>query len=136
MGIKKNPGQKKLSLSNIDEQIRVKTGLTWSIYGMKQSDSINRGLMLRGYEGNTINRKTQKAYPLSELTNKQVLSLIELNRLPRPVQYNNDRSQGGDISDIDYLIWLFNKYPNDLQKIFDAFPGTKQLFYEYNQKTA
>lgn len=49
-----NPNVKLLSLKDVDESVRMKTGISYSFYGMKQSDGMNRCLMLRGYENEAI----------------------------------------------------------------------------------
>ena len=133
LGIKKDKNQKKYQLRDIDELMREKTGINWSVYGMKQSDCLNRRVQLRQYKLSAICEQSQKVYPLSEFTNNQVLQLIEKNNLPLPISYNNDRSQSQDINDIDYLIWLYNNYPNDLLKTFEAYPGTRQKVYEWQE---
>lgn len=61
-----NPNVKLLSLKDVDESVRMKTGISYSFYGMKQSDGMNRCLMLRGYENEAISN-TNKVYPLSNL---------------------------------------------------------------------
>ena len=60
-----NPNVKLLSLKDVDESVRMKTGISYSFYGMKQSDGMNRCLMLRGYENEAISN-TNKVYPLSK----------------------------------------------------------------------
>ncbi len=136
MGIAQEKSQKNYTLAQLDEMIRVKVGIDWSAYGMRMNDSLNRRLQLGGYEQNAICRATRKVYPLSELTTKEVLGLIELNRLPRPIKYNDRPSQGQDIDDINYLLYLRDNYPNDLLITFETFPATRQLIYEYERKTA
>ena len=86
------PGIKLLRLSDIDEYARAKTGATWSFYGMKKSDGLNRRLMLKSYGTMPISEKTRKAYPLADLNNKDVLRYIKANRLPQPVVYGGKRS--------------------------------------------
>lgn len=131
-GVKKEK-QKQYTLYELNELVRENIGIQWTIYGMKQNDSLNRRLQLQKYE-HAIYRKTKKCYPLSEFSNKQVLSLIELNNLPKPISYNKDLSSGDDISDPQYLMWLYENYPSDLEKVFTQFPGTKITFYEQAQK--
>jgi 3'-phosphoadenosine 5'-phosphosulfate sulfotransferase (PAPS reductase)/FAD synthetase len=130
MGVKKEPTQKKYNLYELTELVRQNTGIKWVVLGMKQNDSLNRRLQFKQYEDQAICRKTNKVYPLSQFTNHQVLGLIELNKLPKPVHYNNDRSSGDDISDPDYIMWLYENYPEDLEKCFNQFPATKNIFYE------
>jgi sulfate adenylyltransferase subunit 2 len=133
-GLKADPKQRQYNLHQLTEFIRGKTSIEWVVFGMKQNDSLNRRLQLQKYENQAICRKTKKVYPLSIFTNQQVLSLIKKNSLPLPVKYNNDRSSGDDISDPDYLSWLYNNYPADLERCFEQFPATKIMFYEQCQK--
>lgn len=134
MGIKRDAKQRRYNLAQINNLIIEKTGIEWTCYGMKQNDSMNRRLQLRGYEQNAICRKTKKVYPLSELSDKEVLGLIERNNLPRPVKTSNERSSGESLRDINYLLWLKNNYPEDLLKTFETFPGTRELIYKHEQK--
>ena len=49
MGIKQNTKQRQWTLADITEKLREKLGVEWACYGFKQSDSLNRRLMLRSY---------------------------------------------------------------------------------------
>lgn len=129
MGIKKDSKQRKYNLATLTEMVREKTGVQWVVLGMKQNDSLNRRLQLRQYEDQAICRESFKAYPLSEFSNKIVLGLIDHLSLPTPIHYNNDRSQGEDISDPEYIKWLYENYPEDLKLVFQYFPMTKNFIY-------
>lgn len=134
MGIAQDEKQRNYNLSQLNEIIIQKTGITWTCYGMKQNDSLNRRLQFRGYEQNSINRTNKKVYPLSELTNKEVLGLININHLPAPIKRDNNRSQGESITDIDYLLWLQDNSPDDLLLTFETFPATRELMYKHEQR--
>lgn len=134
MGIKQDKKQKNYSLANLNQMIIEKTKIEWTCFGMKQNDSMNRRLQLRGYDQKAICRATKKVYPLSELTNKEILGLIDINHLPKPIKYNNRPSQGQDIDDVQYLLWLQENYPEDLLKTFETFPATRELIYKYANK--
>lgn len=131
LGIEKNESVKLPTLSKITEQMREITQLSWSIFGFKQFDSVQRRLMLRNYEDGAFMRKTKKVYPLTHWSNKDCEKYIKLNKLPHPVSYGKGRSSGTDITDIDFLIWLQTNYPNDLQKVINLFPMVKQKLFEY-----
>jgi 3'-phosphoadenosine 5'-phosphosulfate sulfotransferase (PAPS reductase)/FAD synthetase len=131
MGIKQDRKQKGYNLKQLNDLIIEKAKIEWTCYGMKQCDSLNRRLQLRTYEQNAINRINKKVYPLSELTNAQVLGLIDINHLPKPIKYNNRPSQGQDIDDINYLLWLQENYPDDLLLTFKTYPGTRELLYKH-----
>lgn len=134
MGIKQDKKQKNYSLSQLNDMVIEKVKIDWSCFGMKQNDSLNRRLQLRGYEQNAICRESKKIYPLSELTNKEVTGLIDINRLPKPIKYSNRPSQGQDIDDINYLLWLEKNYPDDLLKTFETYPGCRELLYKHGQR--
>lgn len=136
MGIKQDKKQKNYSLAQINSMVIEKTHIDWTCYGMKQNDSLNRRLQLRGYEQNAICRKSKKVYPLSELTNTQVLGLVDINHLPKPIKRDNNRSQGEAINDINYLLWLQENCPEDLLKTFESYPGTRELIYKHGQRKA
>lgn len=71
----------------------MKTGISYSFYGMKQSDGMNRCLMLRGYENEAISN-TNKVYPLSKWKKSDVMAYIKAKKLPEPISYNKNKSQG------------------------------------------
>lgn len=134
MGIKQDKKQKNYSLAQLNTLVCEKVHTDWTCFGMKQNDSLNRRLQLRGYKENAICEESKKVYPLSELTNKQVLGLCDINRLPKPIKYSNKPSQGQDIDDIQYLLWLQEHYPEDLLKTFETFPACRELIYKHGQR--
>lgn len=75
MGIKQDPKQRQWTLADITEKLRKRLGVEWACYGFKQSDSLNRRLMLRSYTDGkeAINWKTKKFYPLSTYKNKEIM---------------------------------------------------------------
>ena len=135
MGCRQNPRQKKFSMSDITEAIRQRYGIQWAFFGFKQSDSMNRRIMLRGeeYELQAINRKTMKCYPLSSYHNSDVLAYIKDKNLIAPERYGNKgQSSGTNITDIDYLLYLRQNYPNDLKRVFAQFPLAERLLFEHD----
>ena len=131
MGIKKDLKQKLFSLADINERARLMIGSEWTIYGFKQSDSMNRRLMLRTYEDNIINNHTKKAYPLSHWRNKDVLKYIKMKRLINPIAYGVAQSQGTAIDDKDFVLWCYRNYPGDYQKIIKTFPEAEVIVFEH-----
>lgn len=134
-GCRKNEKQKKYTLEQLTSVVRERTGIDWAFFGFKQSDSMNRRLMLRGYKDEAVNEQTMKAYPLSKYKNTDVLRYIEENHLIKPEAYGGEhQSSGSDVTDIHYLLWLRRNYPNDLTKVYAAFPMAERLIFEYEQK--
>ena len=123
---------RKYNLSDLTDIIRAKCSIKWACFGFKQSDGMNRRIMLRTYEQNAICEKTHKFFPLSEYKNADVIKYIEQNDLIRPEKYGNTQSSGTNISDIGYLTYLRNNYLQDLQKIIAEFPMVERILYEYD----
>ena len=125
MGCRRNPAQRLWTLSDITEKVRARTGIEWACYGFKQSDSLNRRLMLRSYRDGkeAISWKSRKFYPLSTYRNGEVLEYIAKNHLKAPETYGGTgQSCGTDITSYDYQSYLKERYPGDLEKIYAAFP--------------
>ena len=126
MGIKQNT-----------KQLREKLGVEWACYGFKQSDSLNRRLMLRSYTDGkeAINWKTKKFYPLSTYKNKEIMDFILDHRLKNPeVCGTNKQSSGVDIEDVEYQKYLKELFPADLEKIYKVFPMARIVMLKANNK--
>ena len=134
MGCKKRGDIRKYNLSELTEIIRQRFAIEWVCFGFKMADGMNRRIMLRTYEQNAINRDTCKFYPLSEYKNDDILQYIEAHNLIRPEKYGDTRSMGTNISDVGYLTYLRNNYPQDLKKIIAEFPMVERTLYEYDYK--
>ena len=137
MGIKQNTKQRQWTLSDITDKLREKIGVEWACYGFKQSDSLNRRLMLRSYTDGkeAINWKTKKFYPLSTYKNKEIMDFILDHRLKNPeVCGTNKQSSGVDIEDIEYQKYLKELYPSDLEKIYKVFPMARIVMLKANNK--
>jgi sulfate adenylyltransferase subunit 2 len=130
-GIKKNPKIEAMSIAKIDRLIKVKYQIEWSAYGFKKNDGVTRRLMLNGYEKGLC-ESTKKAYPLMDLKNSDCLAYISDNNLIKPFNYGTPKpSSGCDISTPEFLIYLEQKYPQDLQKIFNTFPMCEADLFKF-----
>lgn len=136
MGCAKNEKQKLYNMSQLTDIVRERYGIEWTFFGFKQSDSMNRRLMLRTYDMNGINEAQKKCYPLSEYKNADVLAYIDKVGLIKPEKYGKSQSSGTDITDINYLLHLRNKFPDDLKKVVDAFPLVERKLFEYDYERA
>ena len=139
MGVERNPNQRLWKLADIIDKVREKTGVEWACLGFKQSDSLNRRLMLRSYKDGkeSISWKGKKFYPLSTYKNADVLEYISREHLKAPESYGGGgQSCGCDVSDYWYLKYLQQSYPDDLQKIYRLFPRTQFIIKEYEQEQA
>lgn len=137
MGIKQDTKQRQWTLADITDKLRDKIGVEWACYGFKQSDSLNRRLMLRSYTDGkeAINWKTKKFYPLSTYKNKEIMDFILDHRLKNPeVCGTNKQSSGVDIEDVEYQKYLKELFPEDLEKIYKVFPMARIVMLKANNK--
>lgn len=136
LGCRKNPKQKLWTLAEITDKVRERFSIEWAFFGFKQSDSLNRRLMLRTYTDEAICEKTKKCYPLSTYKNADVLRYIEDHHLIRPETYGGEsQSSGTDITDIHYLLYLREHFPDDLRRLFDMYPMAERILFEHDKKT-
>ena len=136
LGCRKNPKQKLWTLAEITDKVMERFGVEWAFFGFKQSDSLNRRLMLRTYTDGAICEKTKKCYPLSTYKNADVLRYIEDHHLIRPETYGGEsQSSGTDITDIHYLLYLREHFPDDLQRLFGMYPMAERILFEHDKKT-
>lgn len=120
-------------MAQLTDIVREKYNIEWAFFGFKQSDSMNRRLMLRTYDMNGINEAQKKCYPLSEYKNKDVMDYISRAGLIKPESYDSKhQSSGTDITDINYLLFLRNRFPGDLQKVINEYPLVERKLFEYD----
>lgn len=128
LGCARVEGQRQWRLRDVASTVCARTGIEWSAYGFKQTDSLQRRLMLKGYDEESIEWQMKKVYPLSVYTNKEVLEYIRKRNLKTPENYGDKaRSIGTDITSPIYLNWLKENYPSDLEKVFEKFPLCRTL---------
>jgi sulfate adenylyltransferase subunit 2 len=128
-----NPKIKLLKLRDVDNAIRLQTGIEYSFFGMKKADSMNRRLMLNTYESDNYISNTNRVYPLAEMTNKEVIFYLKQRKLPEPVRYSKNAS-GGVGFNLDCYLWMRKNYPQDLEKILRAFPMSEKILIDYDNK--
>lgn len=135
LGISKNKKITKNNISKIDEKFRLILDVNYSVYGFKKVDGITRRFMLNDCP-NGINEKSNKCYPLMDLKNKDVLRYIDENSLIKPFNYGTLKpSSGCDVSTPEFLFYLKQKYPKDLDKIISIFPHCEYKLFNYESKT-
>jgi len=136
LGMVADETQKNNSLSKIMKQFREQLNLEWVILGSKQSDGLSRRLQLKTYEHQAIDQKNKKCYPLSALSNKEVLQYIQNANCIQPLNYGDNRqSQSNDITDGVFLSWCKTNYPGDYKKILNIFPECDIILYKHENKT-
>lgn len=132
LGCKKDPAQRVYQLKDITQMVKKNTGIAWAIFGFKQSDSMNRRLMLRTYREQMFCDATENLYPLSKYKNKDVEKYIKLKKLIPPVKYGEGQSQGTDVSNLPFLWYCKTFHPADYQKILKDFPHCERIVFQYD----
>lgn len=127
-----NPKVKLLKLADIVNTLRIKYNIEYCFLGMKKADGMNRRLMLNGYAQDFYENKGL-VYPLAEWNQKEVLTYMKMHRLPEPVRYGKNASNGVGFN-LDCFLWLRDNYPQDLEKIYEMFPLSRRILYEYDYK--
>ena len=125
-----DPKQKLLKLRNVIDQAREQTGISPVFLGMKKADSMNRRLMLNTYEAAHYTNGGM-AYPLATWTQKEVLAYMQQKRLPMPVRYGKNASNGIGFN-LDCFLWMEKNAPADLQRMYEAFPLSQRILFEYH----
>ena len=126
-----NPKVRLIKLADVIHTMKLKYRINTVFLGMKKADSMNRRLMLKGYQDY---QKNGNVYPLAEWTQREILAYMRQNRLPKPVQYSK-KASGGVGFNPECFIWLKQNYPQDLDKILKAFPMSSKILYDYECRT-
>jgi len=119
-------------LKDIRDYARAQTGIDWVFMGMKQSDSLNRRLMLKGYEEQAISRASHTAYPLSTWKKGDVLAYLKFRKIPLPIDYGIKSNSSGMVFNAQVFDYLRRNYPQDLERIYKQFPLSRQILFEYD----
>ena len=131
---KPQPSVPIMTLKDVVRNVKMKYGIQYAFLGMKQADSLNRRLMLRGYDNEAINEKSGSVYPLSKWKQADIMAYQQFHKLPKPIQYTNKKRSQGMGFDIDVFLFLQKNYPADLKKIFDQFPLAEQILFEHEHR--
>ena len=127
-----NPKVKFLKLADVVKAMQLRYGLYYTFLGMKKADGMNRRLMLKGYEANNY-ENNGLVYPLADYTQKEVLAYMRQHNLPQPIRYSLKASNGVGFS-LDCFLWLRENYPQDLERIYQVFPMSRRILFEYDNK--
>lgn len=127
-----DPKVKLLTLSDVCKAMRKKFGCDYVFLGMKKADSMNRRLMLMGYQKQKY-ENNGFVYPLADWTQKEVLAYMKQHNLPEPVIYGTIQGSGVGFS-VDCFKWMRDNCPNDLQKFYKAYPMSERILMEEDYK--
>ena len=121
-----------MKLRDVVESVKRKYGIEYVFLGMKKADSLNRRLMLKGYEPTYENKGL--VYPLADWTQKEVLTYMRQHRLPEPIRYSLKASSGVGFNE-DCFLWLRENCPQDLERIYQVFPLSRIILFQHDNHT-
>lgn len=108
-----------LKINDIHKAIIHDTGVPFVCQGAKKSDSMWR----RRYF--SINKFDKVFYPLKEWNKRDVLAYLRLNKISIPDNEGTNAS-GVDLS-TPFILWCYDNYPQDYQKIREIFPFVEAI---------
>ena len=88
--------------------------------------------MLRTYVNEAICEESKKAYPLSKWKKGDVRAYMRLKNLPASINYGAKTNSSGVTFDPVVFDWLRSNYPQDLLKIYESYPLSKQILFEHD----
>ncbi len=109
----------KLKQTDIELFLRKTYNISYLAYGYRKQESLQRRGHLTSCEG--FEKKFKRFFPVADWSTNDIFNYIKKEKLPLPVEY----SYG--FRDINFfegksLIWLYNNYPEDYQKVKNMYP--------------
>lgn len=125
-----NSNVKLVKLADIIKALRLRYHVHYCFLGMKKADGMNRHVMLNGYgewfeNGGLV-------YPLANMNKAQVLAYMKHHRLPTPIQYGKTAANGCGFN-VDFLLWMRENAPADLQRVYNVFPLTEKILFDHDR---
>ncbi len=108
-----------VSVTDMYNYLRVKTGITWVAAGERINDSIVRRAMIKN--SGSIDRKRARFYPVAYWTKKEVLAYIKQKKLKLPT---DSKGLGFSFKTLEgrELAFVKKHYPEDYAKIEALYP--------------
>jgi phosphoadenosine phosphosulfate reductase len=129
-------GWRDMRMTDVEQVARQKTSVDWLAYGHRMCDSIERVGMLKKLGG--IDRAVRRVYPLWKWNEAAVFAYLRQHRIPTPPRLTILRRSSSGVSfEIDVLLAIKQRYPDDFDRILEVFPfaGAKLARHEL-QKTS
>lgn len=121
-------------IGDIEQEVREESGVNFAFSGMKGVDGYMKRMRLKKFAKSGYVTEKGMVYPLAIWTNKEVLQYIRTRNLISPFVYKEkDVSQGFGI-DLETLLLMRNKYPNDYQRVLKEFPYAEKLIFDYERE--
>ncbi|MCC7422554.1 MAG: phosphoadenosine phosphosulfate reductase family protein [Planctomycetaceae bacterium] len=118
---------KQLRWTEIERIMRHRTRTDWFAYGHRITDSLQRRGMILASKG--VKPKERRCYPIWDWKPADVFSYLRAKRIPLPPMYGSGRARTSGVypGSPECLLFLRKHYPDDLERIFQVFPHSKDL---------
>lgn len=118
------PGLTLWTMNDIEDYVRMKTGIEWVGVGYRCQESLERNAMLKRDWPYGINLQRRMFAPIRDWGPRHVKAYFAWRRLPLPPsaqQVWNGRSGFG--LKPDHMAWARRYWPKDYERILTVFPG-------------
>lgn len=117
--MRKDVGKTNVVINDVEPYLKQKYNVSFFAWGHRIAESLTRRAMLSRFK-NGIDLKTGRVYPVIHFKKKHILEYIKQNRLLLPIDYEYGFSDV-NIFRGDVLIWLYNNFRNDYNRIKQEF---------------
>lgn len=126
-------GWRDTKMTDIEQALRAKFGVTWFAYGHRQNDSIERVGMLSRNGG--LDQKGRRVYPLRAWNEAAVVAYLRARRISLPPKLTIlKRAMTGVSFQEDVLIAIRDHHPDDFALITEKFPYLPAKLARYELK--
>lgn len=102
--------------------------------GMKGVDGYMKRMRLKKFAKTGYVTDKGMVYPLALWTNKEVLQYIRQSGLIQPFIYDANAISQGFTIDLNTMLLMRSKYPNDYKRILKEFPYSEKLIFDYERE--
>jgi 3'-phosphoadenosine 5'-phosphosulfate sulfotransferase (PAPS reductase)/FAD synthetase len=121
----------RLTVRDIENTMRLRTGLEWVVTGQKRHDSLERVAMLNKCRG--LDLKTKRAFPLAWWSDALVYNHLKRERVPLSAEYAVlGHSYGGSLEGCQ-LAKIKARFPDDYARIIERFPYAAGEVFRYER---
>lgn len=101
---------------------------------MKGVDGYMKRMRLKKFAKTGYVTDKGMVYPLALWTNKEVLQYIRQSGLIQPFIYDANAISQGFTIDLNTMLLMRSKYPNDYKRILKEFPYSEKLIFDYERE--
>jgi phosphoadenosine phosphosulfate reductase len=123
---------RELRWGDINDAMRLKTGIPWVAAGERASDSLQRRFYTRKEDG--VQPQYRRVFPIWDWVDSDVYGYLRARGIPTPFygDYTEQRGSGFSLKGKG-LAWLKRHAPRDYQRVLKVFPYAEAEVLRYEQ---